>query len=57
MAQLRPCVATSGSLERVQELKTRGLVSKDDSVLVVQSGSSSAWGFRCNHAVMLWTVP
>lgn len=41
----------------LQELKRRGLLASGESILIVQSSDSSAWGFECNHAIMLYAVP
>eukprot|EP01025_Chloroclados_australasicus_P066058 TRINITY_DN9036_c0_g1_i3.p1 TRINITY_DN9036_c0_g1~~TRINITY_DN9036_c0_g1_i3.p1 ORF type:complete len:222 (+),score=22.57 TRINITY_DN9036_c0_g1_i3:26-667(+) len=41
----------------LSELGVRALMKSGDSVVVVQSSSTSAWGFECNHAIMLYEVP
>jgi hypothetical protein len=41
----------------VQELKNRGLMTAGEAILIVQSSNTSAWGFECNHALMMYTIP
>ena len=41
----------------MQALRDKGLMAPGAEVLIVQSSDSSAWGFECNHALMLYNIP
>lgn len=42
--------------QALNQLLSRGLLSKGDGVVVVQSSKTSVWGLECGHAIMLHHV-